>query len=52
MAVSLWNGYLLEDCNEQVDQKYVCYEKVTSHNSRCEPSTRNARRQSLPILII
>lgn len=27
--------YLLEHCNEQVDQKNVCNEKVAGHNGRC-----------------
>lgn len=44
--------YLLEDSNEQVDQKNVCHEKVAGHNSRCQPGTRDTWWQFLPILII
>lgn len=49
----IWrNIYVLEDCNEQVDQKDVGHKQVTSHDSRCEPGPRDTRWKFLPIFIV
>lgn len=49
-AVLLWG--LLEDSNEQVDQKDVGYQEVAGHEGRCKPGAWDARRELPPVFII
>lgn len=46
------NIYVLEDRNEQVDQKDVCHKQVTSHDSRREPGPGDTWWKLLPIFIV